>query len=95
MKPDIKTLKSLRPESERLLAEHRERLDERYFKIFSEEDLDRHFRALTRLSPDQPVEVFLDLRKDRTMDCTVLAFDYPSEFSMITGVLAGMGFNIL
>jgi hypothetical protein len=29
------------------------------------------------------------------MDCTVLAFDYPSEFSLITGILAGMGFNIL
>jgi hypothetical protein len=28
------------------------------------------------------------------VDCTVLAFDYPFEFSIITGILAGMGFNI-
>jgi glutamate-ammonia-ligase adenylyltransferase len=95
MKPDMKTLKSLPPDAERLLAEHLSRLDERYFKIFSEDDLHRHFRALASLSPDHPVEVLLNLRKDGTMDCTVLAFDYPSEFSMITGILAGMGFNIL
>ena len=95
MKPDIKTLKSLPPEAETLLAEHLSRLDERYFKIFSKEDLDRHFRALASLSPHHPVEVLLALRKDGTMDCTVLAFDYPSEFSLITGILAGMGFNIL
>ena len=95
MKPDIKTLKSLPPEAETLLAEHLSRLDERYFKIFSKEDLDRHFRALASLSPHHPVEVLLALRKDGTTDCTVLAFDYRSEFSLITGILAGMGFNIL
>ena len=95
MKPDIKTLKSLPPEAETLLAEHLSRLDERYFKIFSEDDLHRHFRALASLSPDHPAEVLLDLRKDGTMDCTVLAFDYPSEFSLITGILAGMEFDIL
>src|SRR4030042_5963465 len=95
MKPDIKSLISLRPEAETLLAEHLSRLDERYFKIFSKEDLDRHFRALASLSPHHPVEVLLDLGKDGTVDCTVLAFDYPSVFSLITGILAGMGFNIL
>jgi len=95
MKLDIKTLKSLPPEAERLLVEHLSRLDDRYFKIFGEEDLHRHFRALASLSPDHPAEVLLGQRKDGTMDCTVLAFDYPSEFSMITGILAGMGFNIL
>jgi hypothetical protein len=95
MKPDIKSPKPLRLEAETLLAEHLSRLDERYFKIFSKEDLDRHFRALASLSPHHPVEVLLALRKDGTMDCTVLAFDYPSVFSLITGILAGMGFNIL
>ena len=95
MKPDIKTLKSLPPEAERLLAEHLSRLDDRYFRIFGEVDLHRHFRTLASLSPDHPAEVLLGQRKDGTVDCTVLAFDYPSEFSMITGILAGMGFNIL
>ncbi len=95
MKPHLKTISSLSPEAERLLAQHLTRLDERYFKIFGEEDLRRHFRALASLSPDHPVEVLLNSRKDGAMDCTVLAFDYPSEFSLITGILAGMGFDIL
>lgn len=80
---------------EAVQAEHRARLGERYFKIFSEKDLERHLHALANLSPERPVEVLLDPKRDGTLDCTVLAFDYPGEFSAITGVLAGMGFDIL
>jgi glutamate-ammonia-ligase adenylyltransferase len=80
---------------EAVQAEHLARLGERYFKIFSEKDLERHLHALARLSPERPVEVLLHPRRDGTLDCTVLAFDYPGEFSVITGVLAGMGFDIL
>ena len=57
--------------------------------------MDRHVAALGRLSPLHPVEILLDPRRDETLDCTVLAFDYPSEFSLITGILAGMGFSIV
>lgn len=80
---------------EALQAEHLERLGKRYFKIFSRKDLDRHLRGLARLTPEHPVEVLLDPKKDGTLDCTVLAFDYPGEFSVITGVLASAGFDIL
>lgn len=80
---------------EALQAEHRARLGERYFKIFSEKDLERHLYALAGLSAEHPVEILLDPKRDGTLDCTVLAFDYPGEFSLITGVLAGVGFNIL
>jgi [glutamine synthetase] adenylyltransferase / [glutamine synthetase]-adenylyl-L-tyrosine phosphorylase len=94
------------PESERsgqtppdayqaLQIEHLGRLKERYFKIFSQKDLDRHLRALARLTPEHPVEVLLDQKQDGTLDCTILAFDYPGEFSVITGVLASAGFDIL
>ncbi len=76
-------------------AEHLARLGERYFKIFSQKDLDRHLQALAELSPDRPVKILLDPHRDGTLECTVLAFDYPHEFSLITGVLASMGFDIL
>jgi [glutamine synthetase] adenylyltransferase / [glutamine synthetase]-adenylyl-L-tyrosine phosphorylase len=79
---------------EALQVEHLGRLSERYFKIFSQKDSDRHLRALARLSPEYPVEVLLDPKQDGTLDCTVLAFDYPGEFSVITGVLASAGFDI-
>jgi glutamate-ammonia-ligase adenylyltransferase len=37
----------------------------------------------------------IDARKDGLVDCTVVAFDYPSEFSILTGILSAMGFSIL
>ena len=80
---------------EKLRAEHLARLGERYSRIFSAKEVDRHQTALGRLSPLHPVEILLDPRKDGTLECTVLAFDYPSEFSLITGILAGMGFSIV
>jgi glutamate-ammonia-ligase adenylyltransferase len=96
MKPDVKSLKTLRSGTDqRLLVEHLTRLGERYFKIFSEEDQQRHLESLSRLTSRHPVQVLLDRRKDGTTDCTVLAFDYPSEFSIITGILSGMGFDIV
>src|SRR5512139_795032 len=76
-------------------TEHISRLGERYSRIFSEKDVERHLAALGRLSRQHPVEVLLEPRRDGTLDCTVLAFDYPSEFSLITGILAGMGFSIV
>jgi [glutamine synthetase] adenylyltransferase / [glutamine synthetase]-adenylyl-L-tyrosine phosphorylase len=86
----------IRPEAyEALQAEHLGRLRDRYFKIFSTKDSDRHLRALARLTPEDPVEVLLDPKQDGTLDCTVLAFDYPGEFSIITGVLASAGYEIL
>jgi len=85
----------LKGTEERLRAEHLARLGERYSRIFSTKDVDRHRAALGRLSPVHPVEILLDSRKDGTLECTVLAFDYPSEFSLITGILAGMGFKIV
>jgi [glutamine synthetase] adenylyltransferase / [glutamine synthetase]-adenylyl-L-tyrosine phosphorylase len=80
---------------EALQAEHLGRLRGKYFKIFSRRDLNRHLRALARLTPEYPVEVLLDRKPDGNLECTVLAFDYPGEFSVITGVLASAGFDIL
>jgi glutamate-ammonia-ligase adenylyltransferase len=85
----------LKTAEERLRAEHVARLGERYSRIFSEKDVERHLAVLGRLSPQRPVEILLDPKKDGTLECTVLAFDYPSEFSLITGILAGMGFSIV
>ena len=76
-------------------AEHIARLGERYARVFSEKDVERHLASLARLSPRHPVEILFDPRRDGTLDCTVLAFDYPFEFSLITGILAGMGFSIV
>lgn len=80
---------------ERLLREHLVRLDERYFERFSEEEICSHVKAISGLSPEQPVAVLVDRNEKGTVECTVLSYDYPGEFSLITGVLTAMGLHIL
>jgi glutamate-ammonia-ligase adenylyltransferase len=96
MKPSFEEYRRACPEAEEaLLSEHISRLSDHYFSAFSKKDLYRHLAGLARLSPQNPVEVLVDARRDGSVDCTVLAFDHPSEFSIITGTLAGMGFEII
>ncbi len=95
MKPTVESMRKACPEVEEgFIQEHLSRLEDRYFSSFGEDDLFRHLRGLSSLTPERPARIFMRTRRDGQVDCTVLAFDYPSELSLITGVLAGMGFNI-
>jgi len=96
MKPDIGSYRSAWPEiDERLIREHLSRLNDAYFETFREQQIYRHLLSLGRLTAEHPVEVILDRLEGGMVECTVLAFDYPAQFSLITGVFAGMGMNIL
>ncbi|MFH1481181.1 MAG: glutamate-ammonia-ligase adenylyltransferase [Pseudomonadota bacterium] len=96
MMPDLESIKTACPDvDERLIKEHLSRLGEPYFNRFSKNDICRHLVGLSRLSPENPVEVLIHIKRDGSTECSVLAFDYPSEFSIITGILAAMGFSIL
>ena len=96
MKPTVEACKAACPGvDEALLQEHLTRLSDEYFASFDHEQICSHLSGLARISPENPVEILLKLTEDDRVDCTVLAFDYPGLFSIITGVLAGMGFNIL
>ncbi|MBW2073830.1 MAG: glutamate-ammonia-ligase adenylyltransferase [Deltaproteobacteria bacterium] len=96
MKPTLDMLKAACPEvDQRLLNAHLSRLSNRYFDRFATHQVCEHMKGLSRISTEHPVEVLLDAKGDGNVDCTVLAFDYPYLFSLITGVLAGMGFNIV
>jgi glutamate-ammonia-ligase adenylyltransferase len=96
MKPTVEACKAACPGvEEALLHGHLTRLGDHYFARFNHEQIYKHLVGLSRLSPQNPVEVLLETREDDSLECTVLAFDYPGLFSIITGVLAGMGFNIL
>jgi len=96
MKPDLTSLKAACPEvDERFLKEHRDRLSDDYFSSFPKKEIYRHLKGLAGLSSEQPLKVTATARRDGSVDITVLAFDYPFEFSIITGVLSGMGFGIL
>jgi glutamate-ammonia-ligase adenylyltransferase len=96
VKPTIDQVKAACPGiDEGLVREHIARLTERYFRSFPAEAVYRHLDALARLSPTNPVEVLFDQGDSEALACTVLGFDYPALFSLIAGVLAAMGFNIL
>jgi [glutamine synthetase] adenylyltransferase / [glutamine synthetase]-adenylyl-L-tyrosine phosphorylase len=96
MKPAFEDLKKACPGvTEAFIREHLSRLGERYFRGFEEGEICLHLVHLFLLRPDHPVETLFQWRKDGSLDCTVLAFDYPAEFSIIAGILAGSGFNIL
>lgn len=95
MKPDLETLKISCPDVDlRFLEQHLVRLKDSYFSRFSKKEIAAHIKALTEITPESPARVLLKPGRDGTLNCTVLAFDYPAEFSIITGILAGMGFSI-
>jgi len=96
MKPDLESLKKSMPEiDEDFLKGHLSRLGHEYFRRFSEDHIRRHIGAISRLSSKHPIELIIDRIRDDEIECTVLAFDYPGELSLITGILAGTGFNVM
>ena len=95
MKPSLESLKAMCPDIDpRLVEEHLARLNERYFERFSGDEIREHLGGLSCLSPEHPVELHLKKTGHRQVDFTVLGFDYLGVFSLMTGILAGMGFNI-
>ena len=89
MKPTVEALVQACPAVDPALVEqHLARLDERYFESFEPAQIARHLEALSRLTPERPVEALIDFPREGEAECTVLAFDYPGEFSLIAGVLA-------
>ncbi len=78
-----------------LIKEHLARAGDDYFNRFSTDEICGHIRALSKLLEDSPVEVLCSISENNTISCTVFSFDKPFVFSLITGVLASTGFNIL
>ena len=80
--------------SHRLIDEHLRRLDERYFDRFGEEEIAAHVSGLAALGPARGVCVQVAALAQGMLGCTVLAFDHRGAFSLISGVLSAMGFDI-
>ncbi len=78
------------PEAHRLL----DRLEADYLERFEPSVIADHMRSLLALRADRPVSLILRPGEAGLVECTVLAFDHPFEFSIITGLLAGTGFSI-
>jgi len=93
--PSFEELAGIVPGLDREIIDfHLRSLDDSYFRFFSLEDIGRHVRLLSGLSPEDPVKTLLREGSGGRIECTVLAKDHPSVFSLITGLLAATGFNI-
>ncbi|NLA74699.1 MAG: glutamate-ammonia-ligase adenylyltransferase [Deltaproteobacteria bacterium] len=96
MKPNIDiVIKELPDIDEKIIKEHLDRLGEDYYEKFSSADVLSHIRLVSRINRSNPVQTSIVKTGDSNIECTVIAFDYPSEFSLITGLLSGTGFNIV
>ncbi len=96
MKPNPEDLITYLSEIDKeIIEDHLERLGEDYFEKFQSEDVIAHIRFVSRLTSSNPVETLIARRRDDYIDCTIIAFDYPAEFSLITGLLFCTGFNIV
>jgi len=96
MKPNAADILSHCPSVDpQRLQTHLDRLGDDYFAAFSPGDICRHVNAVARLSPERPVQLLAGRGEEDRIDCTVIARDYPAEFSLITGVLAATGFGIV
>ena len=77
---------------------HLTRLGDEYYAEFLLPEVVRHIRELSRLSADHPVAVVVEEggagAGADALVCTILTFDHAGLFSLITGVLAAVGFTI-
>ncbi len=95
MAPTVEQLRERLPGVDpALIASHLERVEPVYFERFDLDQVASHIEALADLSAERPVRVMVDAPARERVTVTVLALDYPSEFSLIAGVMAGMGLSI-
>ena len=96
MKPSLEELEAVCPAiDEGILREHLDRLDASYYETFSIEQVADHLNVLGSLSTQHPCDAVVTRLSDGHVACTVIAYNDPSVFSLITGVLAGSQFSVL
>ena len=70
------------------------RMDKDYFSLFTPEEVGAHLRMSRALDHEHPAQVKVIPRDDDRFDIIIVAYDYFSEFSIISGLLASFGLNI-
>jgi [glutamine synthetase] adenylyltransferase / [glutamine synthetase]-adenylyl-L-tyrosine phosphorylase len=95
-KPDYSVVAAKCPGiPEETVKRHFESLHDEYFQYFDPNTVAEHIAKLHSLSADGPVKTIVRIRENGEIECTILAADYPSVFSLITGLLGVKNFNII
>lgn len=96
MKPTVAELADSMPDVDRRLVEHHvTRLPDRYFERFQIPEIAAHLRGLQELDKPETVRVLGHSLDGGLATCTVLSFDAPSLFSIVTGLLSSVGAEIV
>ncbi len=96
MKPTLAQLQALCPDlNEAWIVQHLDRLDDRYFNSYGHTTIAHHLNLMAHLSSSHPVAIDVQPSVQGGLSVTLFSFDYPAVFSLIAGVLSGMGFEIL
>ncbi len=94
----ISTLHNQKPKQIELtdpLSQHLNRMTTTYSELFSPEEINQHAEAAAELSSDQPVVVLTSMLDTPVWKVSVIAYDFPGELSVITGLLFVYGLDIL
>lgn len=86
------------PEVDKLTAKlppHAELMEPSYAKVFLPEQIERHAVLLSRLSPENPIEIDIVPSLGDRVQLTVCGFDQKGDLSMMCGLLFAYGFNIV
>jgi len=95
MRPSLEQLQSLCPDVEAVVIRHHlDRLEDEYFRAFEVDQVADHVRRIANLTARNPVDVTVQTDAEGRITCTIVGLDYPSEFSLITGLMAGLGLSI-
>ncbi len=70
------------------------RMDQDYFRRFDAATIARHIGLAATLTPDHLCELSVLERPDRSLELTIVAYDYFAEFATICGLLSAFGLNI-
>jgi glutamate-ammonia-ligase adenylyltransferase len=74
---------------------HLDRMAPSYAEVYTEKEINRHAVLAARLTDGNPVEVDAVQLVDATWRVAVVAFDFPGELSVITGLMFVYGLNII
>ncbi|HUX14364.1 MAG TPA: glutamate-ammonia-ligase adenylyltransferase [Spirochaetia bacterium] len=66
-----------------------------YLLEFEPEEISSHISGLENLTEATPFHIAITPFPDALIDVTVIAYDFPAEFAVLTGILGSAGFDIL
>lgn len=83
------------PTDQTQVNRHLDRLSPSYSEIYSAEEIASHASLASRLNDETPAKIEARPLDGHTWQVTVVAYDFPGELSVITGLMVVHGMNIL